>query len=277
MAKLMLQTDAFCLNRQGAIAELTLTRAEQLNTLQDAFWGDLSDALERVDADPTLRVLILRAEGEHFCAGMDLDFFAAVRAHGDAEPGRYREWLRRKIRYLQRPMDQIEALRIPVIAATQGACIGAGLDLVCATDLRLCSAEAFYCIHEINVAITADLGVLQRMPNLIAPAIVDDLALTGRRMPADEARSSGFVRQLVDAPQDLPAAAMQLAEQLAALSPLALAGTKTALRRNRRSEIAAGLDYMTVWNAAMFVTDDIPQAIEAQRQRQAAAFQDLLP
>lgn len=274
---LMVQTDAFRLSREGAIAELTLIRAEQLNTLQDAFWGDLSEVLIQVDEDPTLRALVLRAEGEHFCAGMDLDFFAAVRAREDAEAGRYREWLRRKIRYLQKPMDQIEALRIPVIAATQGACIGAGLDLICATDLRLCSAEAFYCIHEINVAITADLGVLQRMPALIAPAIVDDLALTGRRMPADEARSSGFVRQVVEHPEGLRDAAMQLAEQVARLSPLAMAGTKTALRRNRAAQVASGLDYMTVWNAGMFVTEDIPKAIQAQRQREIPGFEDLLP
>ncbi len=274
---LMVQTEAFSLRRDGAIAELSLNRAEQLNTLQDAFWGDLSDALERIDADPTLRALVMTAQGEHFCAGMDLDFFAAVRAREDAEPGRYREWLRRKIRYLQKPMDQIEALRIPVIAATQGACIGAGLDLLCATDLRVCSAEAFYCIHEINVAITADLGVLQRMPTLIAPAVVDDLALTGRRMLAEEAHASGFVRQVVERPQELRAAAMTLAEHVTRLSPLAVAGTKAALRRNRRAQVDVGLDFMTLWNAAMFVSDDIPSAIQAQRQRQSAAFQDLLP
>lgn len=274
---LMVQTEAFSLRRDGAIAELSLNRAEQLNTLQDAFWGDLSDALERIDADPTLRALVMTAQGEHFCAGMDLDFFAAVRAREDAEPGRYREWLRRKIRYLQKPMDQIEALRIPVIAATQGACIGAGLDLLCATDLRVCSAEAFYCIHEINVAITADLGVLQRMPTLIAPAVVDDLALTGRRMLAEEAHTSGFVRQVVERPQELRAAAMTLAEHVARLSPLAVAGTKAALRRNRRAQVDVGLDFMTLWNAAMFVSDDIPSAIQAQRKRQSAAFQDLLP
>jgi len=273
----LMQADAFRLVRDGAIAELTLARPDQLNTLQDAFWADLSRALDMVDAEPELRALVLLAEGPHFCAGMDLDFFEAVRAQAQAESGRYREWLRRKIRYLQKPIDQFEALRIPVIAATQGACIGAGLDLLCGTDLRLCAPDAFFSIHEINIGITADLGVLQRLPSLIAPALVDELALTGRRMPAEEARASGFVCRVVEEASELRDAARAMADHVAALSPLAVAGTKTALRRNRAARVADGLDFMTAWNAAMFITDDIPRAIEAQRSRQAVRFDDLLP
>jgi len=273
----LMQADAFRLVRDGAIAELTLARPDQLNTLQDAFWADLSRALDMVDAEPELRALVLLAEGPHFCAGMDLDFFEAVRAQAQAESGRYREWLRRKIRYLQKPIDQFEALRIPVIAATQGACIGAGLDLLCGTDLRLCAPDAFFSIHEINIGITADLGVLQRLPSLIAPALVDELALTGRRMPAKEARASGFVCRVVEEASELRDAARAMADHVAALSPLAVAGTKTALRRNRAARVADGLDFMTAWNAAMFITDDIPRAIEAQRSRQAVRFDDLLP
>lgn len=273
----MMQTESFRLTLDGAVAELVLTRAGQLNALTDAFWGELSDALEQVDACSAARVLWLKAEGPHFCAGMDLEFFSAVRAQEQSEPGRYREWLRRKIRYLQKPMDQMEALRIPVIASTQGACIGAGLDLVCAADLRLCTADSFYCIHEINVGITADLGVLQRMPTLISPAVVSELALTGRRLPAEEARALGFVARVVPDVEALDRASADMAARIAALSPLAVAGTKSALRRNSRDRISEGLEFMTLWNAAMFVTDDIPQAIDAQLNKRAVRFEDLLP
>ncbi len=272
-----MQTPAFCLRQNGPIAELVLQRGDALNTLQDEFWGDLSRALELLDAEPGVRALILRAQGPHFCAGMDLDFFAAVRARETAEAGRYREWLRRKIRYLQKPMDQMEALRVPVIAATQGACMGAGLDLICAADLRVCTADAFFSIHEIKVAITADLGVLQRMPQLISPAIVDELALTGRRLLADEALRTGFVSRVVEGEAALTAAALGLAEQIAALSPLAVAGTKAALRRNRARQLAGNLDVMSIWNAAMFVGDDVPEAIAAQRAQRTPEFEDLLP
>lgn len=273
----MMQAGGFRLTRDGPLAELTLTRAGALNTLQDAFWGELSAALDLVDGEPAIRALLLRAEGAHFCAGMDLDFFEAVRAQAEAEPGRYREWLRRKIQYLQKPIDQLERLRVPVIAATQGACIGAGLDLLCGTDLRLCTADAFYSIHEVNIGITADMGVLQRLPALISPAVVDELALTGRRMPAEEARAVGFVCRVVEDAAALDEAARAMAARVAALSPLAVSGTKVALRRNRARSVAEGLDFMTAWNAAMFVTDDIPRAIAAQRHRQAVAFDDLLP
>ncbi|WP_348675783.1 enoyl-CoA hydratase-related protein [uncultured Abyssibacter sp.] len=272
----MMQTDSFRLTVDDAVAELVLTRGEQLNTLRDAFWGELSDALEQLDATPSVRALVIKAEGPHFCAGMDLDFFRAVREKEQAEAGRYREWLRRKIRYLQKPMDQLEALRFPVIAATQGACIGAGLDLVCAADLRLCAADGFYGIHEINVGITADLGVLQRMPTLISPAVVDELALTGRRLPAEEAKATGFISRVEPTIEALHAAADDMARRIAGLSPLAVAGTKTALRRNRRAQVSDGLDYMTVWNAAMFVTDDVPEAIAAQQGKRATRFEDLL-
>lgn len=272
----MMQTESFRVIADTAVAELVLIRGPQLNTLRDGFWGELSEALETLDAMPSVRALIIKAEGAHFCAGMDLDFFRAVREKEQAESGRYREWLRRKIRYLQKPMDQMEALRFPVIAATQGACIGAGLDLVCAADLRLCSADGFYGIHEINVGITADLGVLQRMPALISPAVVDELALTGRRMPADEAKAAGFVARVASDVAELHAAADEMAQHVAKLSPLAVAGTKTALRRNRRAQVADGLDYMTAWNAAMFVTDDIPEAIDAQQNKRSAGFEDLL-
>ncbi len=269
--------DTFHFSTDGPVAEIRFSRADQMNTLSDGFWGELSAALENLDTRPAVRALVIKAEGKHFCAGMDLDFFSAVRERAQAEPGRYREWLRRKIRYLQRPMDQMEALRIPVIACTQGACIGAGLDLICAADIRLCSADAFFSIHEINVAITADLGVLQRMPTLIAPAVVHDMALTGRRMPAEEASARGFVSEVAPGIDALHERAMSIARHIAQLSPLAVLGTKHALQRHRRAAISEGLDYMTAWNAAMFPTDDIPHAIDAQRQRRQARFGDLLP
>ncbi|MGB0220952.1 MAG: enoyl-CoA hydratase-related protein [Sinimarinibacterium flocculans] len=271
-------TDAgFELRIEGAVARISLARAEAMNALTDRFWGALSESIERIDATPSVRALVITAVGSHFCAGMDLDFFAAVREHESAEPGRYREWLRRKIQYLQRPMDQLEALRVPVIACTQGACIGAGLDLVCAADIRLCTADAFFSVHEINVAITADLGVLQRLPQLIAPSVVQDLALTGRRFAAAEALTHGFVSHVADDVPALHAHAGELAARIGGLSPLAVLGTKHALVRQRRRAIGEGLDYMTAWNAAMFPTADIPVAIAAQRKREAASFDDLLP
>ncbi|MGJ8670114.1 MAG: enoyl-CoA hydratase-related protein, partial [Oceanococcus sp.] len=260
----------FQLKLQNGIACLELCRPEQLNTFTDEFWGQLSEALSDLDQQPEVRALVVQAQGAHFSAGMDLDFFSQVRSRQGAESGRYREWLRRKICYLQKPMDQLEALRFPVIAASQGACIGAGLDLVCAADFRLSSADGFFAIHEINVAITADLGVLQRMPQLIAPAVVDDMALSGRKMLAAEALQRGFVRSISNSTQDLHGAAQQLALHLAGLSPLALHGTKAALKRNRRHAIRDGLDHMASWNAAMFISDDVPEAIQSQQQERNA-------
>lgn len=271
-----MSSSEFQLSFDGPVAELVLSRAEAMNTLTDRFWGELSSALEAVDRRSDVRVLILRAQGKHFCAGMDLEFFDEVRSREGEESGRYREWLRRKILYLQRPMAQLEALRIPVVAAVQGACIGAGLDLICAADIRLCTADAFFCIHEVNVAITADLGVLQRLPLLIAPSVVQEMALTGRRMGADEASARGLVCNVTPDIEGLAESADAIARQLSARSPLALLGVKNALLRPRRAAVTAELDYMSAWNAAMFVTDDVPAAIDAQKRRSEVTFEDLL-
>lgn len=269
-------TESVYLHRDGSVAELVIDRGERMNALDTAFWAQWPRLLDEVDANTAIRVLILRGVGKHFSAGMDLDFFPAVRALENHEPGRYREWIRRKVLSLQAALTRLETLRVPVIAVTQGACIGGALDLVCATNLRFAAADAFFRIHEINIGMMADLGVLQRLPRLLPAALVHELALTGRPMPASEALQRGFVNAIADdaaAALDLARAA---AARIAALSPLAVAGTKAALHHARDHSVADGLEYASLWNAAMFVTEDVPLAIAAQRDRGTAQFQDLL-
>lgn len=272
-----MDSPSFELLRRGAVAELRLARPAQRNALDTAFWRDFPPALERLEADPAVRVLLLSAAGPHFCSGMDLDFFPEVRRQEAGEAGRYRDWIRRQVLRLQAALNRIEALRFPVIVAAQGGCVGAGLDLACAAAIRLCSRDAFFCVHEINIGMTADLGVLQRLPRLLPPGLAHELAYTGRRLEAAEALACGFVNGVLEDQDALLRQAQALAERIAAQSPLAVAGSKFMLDRALDRSVAEGLELVSLWNAAMFVTEDVPQALAAQREKARPVFRDLLP
>jgi enoyl-CoA hydratase/carnithine racemase len=272
-----MDSPSFELSWHGAVAEIRLARPAQRNALDTAFWRDFPVALERLEADPSLRAVLIGAAGPHFCSGMDLDFFPEVRKAEGGEAGRYREWLRRQVLRLQAALNRIETLRVPVIVAAQGACVGAGLDLACAASIRLCSSDAFFCVHEINIGMTADLGVLQRLPRLLPPGLAHELAYTGRRLEAAEALACGFVNRVLDGPDELLRQARALAERIAAQSPLAVAGSKFMLNRALDRSVADGLELVSLWNAAMFVTEDVPRALAAQKDRTRPAFRDVLP
>lgn len=261
---------------EGQIAEVRLNRPEMHNALSASFWEEFPRVLREVEENPGIRALVLGAEGRNFSAGMDLAFFDQIRARENNDPGRYREWIHREILRLQQVISLLEEVRVPVIAVVQGACIGGGLDLVCAADLRICTAEAYFSIHEINVGMTADLGTLQRLPRLMPAALVNKLAYTGCRLGAAEARAVGFV---CDVCADIDAAtshAHDLATQISGKSPLAVAGTKVALRHARDHSVPEGLKQVALWNAGMFVSEDLQLGIAAQRNRTSAEYLDVL-
>lgn len=268
--------EAFTYQREGAIAEVWLNRPDRHNALPVSFWEDFPRVLRKIDDDTRIRVLILSAEGRSFSAGMDLAFFDRISARENEDPGRYREWIRREILRLQQAISLLEEVRVPVIAVVQGACIGGGLDLACATDLRICTAEAYFSIHEINIGMTADLGTLQRLPKLMSPALVNKLAYTGCRLDASEAKAVGFV---CDVHVDLDAAmrqAHELAGQICEKSPLAIAGTKVALRHARDHSVPDSLQQIAAWNAAMFISEDLKLGMEAQRNKAPARYRNIL-
>ena len=263
-------------DRSTGIAEIEINVPDRRNALHAGFWSAFPRLLDEVDADPAFRVLILRAAGEHFSAGMDLDFFEEVRRLQGEDPGRYREWIRRKVLFLQSGLNRLESIRVPVIAVIQGACIGGGLDLICATNLRIGTADAFFRIHEIHIGMMADLGVLQRLPKLIPAGIVQELALTGRSMKAPEALQHGFLNSVHASSGEALSAARELAQTICKHSPLAVAGTKAALNHSRDHSVQEGLEFASLWNSGMFITEDVPNAIAAQKARSAVQFKDLL-
>lgn len=258
----------------GAVAHVSLARAGKLNAMDGDFFAELGDAFRRLSADGSVRAILLSAEGRHFTAGLDLDYAAGLFAPA-ADQGRFAEKQLRHIAWLQAAVGAVEAARQPVVAAIHGGCIGGGVDLACACDLRVASRDAWFQVAEIDVAITADLGTLQRLPHLVPGGIARELALTGRRMDAEEAARWGLVNRLADDRAGAVAEGFALARTIAAKSPMAAVGTKLSMNHGRGRTVADGLAHAALWNAATLANADLRAAAEARANGVAARFTDL--
>lgn len=260
----------------GPVARLSLNRPQKANGMTPAFWKELPQIVRQLDGDPAIRVLVLSGEGRHFSGGMDLAAFNGIAEMTRAEPARGAYALRKMILGLQDSFNTLEQARFPVIAAIHGACIGGAIDMICACDLRLASKDAFFAIEEINIGMAADVGTLQRMPKLVAPGIVKELAFTGRRFSAAEAHGWGFVNSVHADREATLAAADALALEIAGKSPLAITGIKHAVDYARDHPVRDALEHMAAWNAGMLRPQDLMSAIQARMQKQQAVFADLM-
>lgn len=266
------------ISQEGPIAHLRLCRPSELNTMTRAFWSELPEALREVDASGDTRVIVLSSTGKHFTAGMDLSVFGSVNAADEKrELGRRRDTLRRTVLELQASFDALEEVRVPVLAAIQGGCIGGGVDMISACDARYCTADAFFCIQEINIGMTADLGTLQRLPKIIPSGMARELAYTGRRLPAERALQIGLVNEVFPDHAALLAGVMQVAREIAERSPLAVYGTKEMLNYTRDHSVRDGLRYMAAWQSGMFQPGDMVEAFAAKAEKRTPAFEDLAP
>ena len=258
------------------VARLTLNRPEQMNTMNPEFWRELEGVLDKLQRDAPARVLLIDSTGKHFTAGMALDSFGTSISLDDSS-AQSRANIAPMLADMQRAFDRLAQLRMPVIAAIQGGCVGGGVAMVTACDIRYCTADAFFCIQEINVGMAADLGTLQRLPKLIPEGIVRELAYTGRRLPAYRALSTGLVNEVFDTQQAMLEAAMQTALEIAARPPVAVWATKQAIDYARDHSVADGLRQMGWLQAGMWDTAAVAEAIEARSERRAAEFADLQP
>jgi enoyl-CoA hydratase len=257
------------------VAHVQLSRPDELNTMNKEFWDEIPALFAELDADPAVRAVVISSSGRHFTAGLDLKWAGTSLQNAASDPGRAREKFRRHVKHLQETFSVVDRCRVPVIAAIQGGCIGGGVDFVTACDIRLASADAFFTIHEINIAIVADVGTLQRIPHLLPQGLIRELAYTGRRWMAEEARAHGFVNRVLPDHCAVVEAALSMAREIAGKSPLAIAGVKQVLNAGRDMTIEQGLEYVAVWNAAMLQGEDMQRAVMAQMTKAQAAFDDL--
>jgi enoyl-CoA hydratase len=268
--------DFFTLEQDAGLARLTLSRPERLNTLAPPFFAQLRDAVRELDAAGRTRVLVIGSSGKHFCAGMALDVFGADDGLLTAATPRARLAFQASLRGLMESFTALEQARFPVICAVQGGCVGGGLDLAAACDIRLCSADAFFTVQEIAIGMAADLGVLQRLPKIVAPGVAREMAYTGDRLGAERALAVGLVNAVLPDAGALADAAMALAQRIASRSPLAIAGSKLALNHARDHGTAEALEQMVLLQSAIFDTDEMTRAIDAWKAKRDAGFEPLV-
>ena len=259
------------------VAHLRMCRPDALNTFSREFWRELPEIVRELDEAGATRVLVLSSSGRHFTAGLDFELLSSELATDDGTAGRPRVGLRELILQLQESLSCLERARMPVIAAVQGGCVGGGVDLITACDMRYCTEDAFFCIQEINIGITADVGTLQRLPKIIPAGMVRELAYTGRRLPARRAREIGLVNEVYPNQEAMLAGVMEIAREIAGHSPLAVSGSKEMLNYARDHSVEEALNYIATWQAGMFQPQDVKEAFGAKQEKRKPAFQDLLP
>ena len=272
--------NCFKLDVKNHVGNLVLSRPDELNTMSRDFWVELGEVLEVINRDSDIRVVVMSSTGKHFCAGMDLSAFSngVDNIPDDKKPDHARigEAVYRVAKELQEYISTLEKIRVPVIAAIHGGCIGGAVDMVTACDIRLASDDAFFCIQEINIGMAADVGTLQRLPKIIPDSKMREMAYTGRRMYAEEAKDAGLVSGTYGSQEELLEAANKLASEIASKSPVAIYGLKAVMNYSRDHNVDDSLEYNALWSGAMLSQKDMTEQMTANMEKRDASFNELV-
>ena len=271
----MNKMQCFSLTIEDHIAHLVLNQPEVFNTMQPTFWRELDAVLTQLHQSGEARALLISSTGKHFSAGMALETFSTALLDDQSAQGRAAVF--DLLTDMQATFTKLETLRMPVIAAIQGGCIGGAVDMVSACCIRYATADAFFCIQEINIGMVADVGTLQRLPKLIPLAVVKELAYTGRRLSAEKALGYGLVNAVFDSQAALLTAALQCAQEIAAKPPVAIWGTKQAIHYARDHSVDDALKQMGWLQGAIWSNANVREAVTAMKEKRAGTFADLLP
>lgn len=267
-------SDVLTVHQDGHVATVLLDRPEARNAMGPELWADLPRMMEALGSDDGVRAVIIAAAGTDFTVGLDLKSFgAALMAGFGDEPGvSGRHQTRSQVKLMQATMSSLATCPKPVIAAVHGYCIGAGVDLITACDIRLASADAIFSVRETRMGMVADVGTLQRLPRIIDPGRVAELVYTGRDVTAEEAADMGLVSHVYADEDALKKAAAELAAEIAANSPLAVQGSKAVLAATETMSTAEALDYVALWNAAFLHSNDLTEAVQAFIEKRPPEF-----
>ncbi|CRM44006.1 MULTISPECIES: crotonase/enoyl-CoA hydratase family protein [Pseudomonas] len=270
----MSEYQAFVVELSGNVAHVQINRPEKINAMNAAFWTEIIDIFQWVEDTDAVRAVVLSGAGKHFSSGIDLMMLASVANEFGKDVGRNARLLRRKILELQASFNAVDNCRKPVLAAIQGYCIGGAIDLISACDMRYAAEDALFSIKEIDIGMAADVGTLQRLPRIIGDGMLRELAYTGRQFGAEEARGIGLVNRVYADHASLLAGVLEIAQEIAAKSPIAIAGTKAMISYMRDHTVNDGLEYVATWNSAMLQSNDLRVAIAAHMNKQKPEFVD---
>jgi len=267
----------FELEQEGHVATLWLNNPDKRNAMNPDFWRELPVAMQALGADENVRAVVIAARGPHFTAGLDLKSMGGTISGGD-DAEKTSEAVQRlkllgSIRGFQAAISAVADCPKPVIAAVQGYCIGGGIDLITACDVRLCSADTVFSVRETRIAIVADVGTLQRLPGIVGRGIAAELALTGDDFGADRAQEINLVNGVLADASSTVKGAQAMAARMAHNSPLAVQGTKQVLRYCEGKSVEDGLEYVATWNAGFLQSDDLREAMLAFLQKREPTFE----
>jgi enoyl-CoA hydratase len=270
-------TECFEVSESEKVAHIVLNRPDELNSMTPAFWRELPQLVDEISDRGSARAIVLSSTGKHFSAGMDISVFTGGDLEDDSEveTGRARASLRYNVLHLQDSFTAFERARMPVLAAMQGGVVGGAVDMVTACDMRYATADAWFCIHEINIGMTADVGTLQRLPKLVPEGVVRELAYTGDRMPAARAKEVGLVNEVFEDHATMIDGVLDIAQRIASRSPLAIHGTKEIINYTRDHSTADSLHYMAAWQTGMFQPTDLMESFGAQAEGREPEYEDL--
>ena len=271
--------ECFDVSIKEDITHIVLNRPEKRNNMNAAFWDELPAIIRDIDENARARVIVISSTGPHFCGGLDVSMFASGAVTDEStDVARRRQKganFLNTVSIMQDSFSALEACRLPVLAAIQGGCIGGGVDLVTACDMRYATRDAFVTIYETKIGMTADVGTFPRIVKLIPEGLVREMAYTGRRVSAEEARDMGLVNRVYDTHENMLAGVMEIAREIAANAPLAVHGCKRAITYARDHSTQEGLEWIGMWNASMLQNDEIMEAMTARHESRPAEFVDL--
>ncbi len=261
----------------NSIAHIRFNRPEKRNSMNEDFWTMFPKEVEELDDSGEIRALIVSSTGPHFSAGIDLSMFKddIVESETDNEIGRSRGYFLQQLKFLQNAVSCLEAARFPVVTAVQGGCIGGGIDLITAADIRICTKDAFFLIEEINVGLAADIGTIQRLPKIIPAGIAREWTMLGEKVSADRAKEVGLVSSLHDNHEEMMKNAFEIAEKLASKTPLAMWVTKETLNYSRDHTVKESLENVALWNAATLHKEDVMSTMMSKMQKKKPEYRNL--
>jgi len=258
------------------IAHIRMNRPEKRNSMNAEFWDELPEIVNDIDDNSKARVIVISSIGPHFSSGLDIGSFIASDSQAPkTDPKQSRshgESFYRMVKRMQNTFSCLEECRIPVLVAIQGGCIGGGMDFITACDIRYATEDAFFTVFEVKIGMTADVGTFPRLVKLIPEGIVRELAYTGRRMSAAEAHQAGLVNRVFADQDTMLEAVLEVANEIAANAPLAVYGSKRMINYSRDHSTADSLDYIGIWNASFLQTDEMVEAITANKEQRAGDF-----
>ncbi len=262
------------------VAHIQFKRPDKFNSMIPEFWTEMPAIVNEISDNASARVIVLSSTGKHFCSGMDLSVFTGggVGSKPDARTVAHtKESFRHQVKHLQETISCLDQARVPVLVAIQGGCIGGAVDLTSAADCRYATKDAFFCIQEINIGMTADVGTFPRLCHLIPEGMVRELAYTGRRLYADRAKEIGLVNEVYDSHEELITAVLETAKEIASKSPLAVTGSKVMMNYARDHSIEDALDYIAIWQTGMFEPLEMQEAFSSKAEKREAEYPDLKP